>query len=205
MLDHKGFDLWAKDYDKSVGLSDESNTYPFAGYKQILGEIYTRIRESSAKKILDIGFGTATLTSRLYQDEIDVFGQDFSEEMIKIAQEKMPGAKLYAGDFTNDLVNPLKKQKYDAIVATYSLHHLYDQQKVSMIELLVSLLDAGGTLYIGDVAFQTRKNLEACQMQAGEEWDKEEFYFVYDELKEHFPRMTFEKYSDCAGLLTLRK
>lgn len=205
MLDHKGFDLWAEDYDKSVGLSDESNTYPFAGYKQILGEIYTRISESSAKKILDIGFGTATLTSRLYKDYMDVFGQDFSEEMIKIAQEKMPNAKLYAGDFTNDLVNPLKEQKYDAIVATYSLHHLDDQQKVSMIELLVSLLDAGGTLYIGDVAFQTRKNLEACQMQAGEEWDTEEFYFVYDELKEHFSRMTFEKYSDCTGLLTLRK
>ena len=35
MLDNKGFDLWADGYDKSVQLSDESNTYPFAGYKQV--------------------------------------------------------------------------------------------------------------------------------------------------------------------------
>lgn len=29
MLDHKGFDLWADGYDKTVGLSEESNIYPF--------------------------------------------------------------------------------------------------------------------------------------------------------------------------------
>lgn len=36
MLDDKGFDLWADGYDKTVGLSDEENSYPFAGYKEIL-------------------------------------------------------------------------------------------------------------------------------------------------------------------------
>lgn len=30
MLDNKGFDLWAEGYDKSVGLSDDDNSYPFA-------------------------------------------------------------------------------------------------------------------------------------------------------------------------------
>lgn len=34
MLDNKGFDLWADGYDVAVGLSDESDTYPFAGYKK---------------------------------------------------------------------------------------------------------------------------------------------------------------------------
>ena len=36
MLNSKGFDLWADDYDKSVGVSEEENRYPFAGYKRIL-------------------------------------------------------------------------------------------------------------------------------------------------------------------------
>ena len=40
MLSNQGFDLWADDYDKSVGLSDENGTYPFAGYKNVLNEIY---------------------------------------------------------------------------------------------------------------------------------------------------------------------
>lgn len=43
MLDKKGFDLWADGYDKSVGLSDEANTYPFAGYKDVLSTIYEEI------------------------------------------------------------------------------------------------------------------------------------------------------------------
>ena len=65
MLSNKGFDLWADDYDKSVGVSDEDGTYPFAGYKTILNEIYNRVLNSSAKTVLDIGFGTGTLTSKL--------------------------------------------------------------------------------------------------------------------------------------------
>ena len=37
MLNHKEFDLWADGYDKSVGLSEENEAYPFAGYKKVLG------------------------------------------------------------------------------------------------------------------------------------------------------------------------
>ena len=33
MLNNTGFDLWADGYDKSVGLSDENDRYPFAGYR----------------------------------------------------------------------------------------------------------------------------------------------------------------------------
>lgn len=43
MLNQTGFDLWADGYDKSVGLSDEGNTYPFAGYKAVLGAIYQTV------------------------------------------------------------------------------------------------------------------------------------------------------------------
>ena len=42
MLDQTGFDLWANGYDKTVGISDEENSYPFAGYKKILGLIIDR-------------------------------------------------------------------------------------------------------------------------------------------------------------------
>lgn len=204
MLDNKGFDLWAEGYDKSVVLSDDDNTYPFAGYKKILNEIYNQVLSSSAKKVLDIGFGTGTLTTRLYEQGCEIYGQDFSEEMIKIAQEKMPEATLYLGDFTNGLVEPLKKHSYDAIVATYSLHHLDDEQKIVFIKLLLGLLNQGGIIYIGDVAFQTSKDFEDFKADAEDEWDDEEFYFVYEELKEYLPNLKFEKFSFCSGLLTIK-
>ncbi|WP_296114897.1 class I SAM-dependent methyltransferase [uncultured Anaerococcus sp.] len=205
MLDNKGFDLWADGYDESVGLSDEDNTYPFAGYKDVLNAIYKEVLESEAKKILDIGFGTGTLTSQLYEKELEVYGQDFSEEMIKIAKEKMPKAKLFAGDFTKGLVDFLRENKYDAIIATYSLHHLTDEEKIPFIKSLISLLNPGGKILIGDVAFENRYALEECKEKSQNYWDDEEFYFVYDELRGDFSGLSFEKYSFCAGVLTLTK
>ena len=205
MLNNKGFDLWADDYDKSVGLSDEDGTYPFAGYKTILNEIYNRVLNVSSKNVLDIGFGTGTLTSKLYEQGCIVYGQDFSDRMIELAQAKMPNAKLFQGDFSNGLVEPLLQQKYDAIIATYSLHHLTDLQKVAFLKKLLVLLNEGGCIYIGDVAFESREALQKCMDAAGDEWDDDEIYFVYDELRLHFPTMKFEQMSNCAGLISLQR
>lgn len=205
MLDNKGFDLWADGYDQSVGLSDEDGTYPFAGYKQILNEIYNRVLTGKAKAVLDIGFGTGTLTAKLYEQGCNIWGQDFSERMIELAKEKMPGAKLYQGDLSRGLVEELKQNRYDTIIATYSLHHLTDEQKVNLIKSLLSLLNDGGCIYIGDVAFETRAELESRRVLIGDEWDDEEIYFVVDELTESFPQIKFEQFSFCSGLLSLER
>ena len=63
MLNNKGFDLWADGYDKSVGLSDEANTYPFAGYKKVLAVIFQTVMQTPNASVLDIGFGTAVLAA----------------------------------------------------------------------------------------------------------------------------------------------
>lgn len=160
--------------------------------------------ESDSNTVLDIGFGTGTLTTALYEKGLTVFGQDFSEEMIKIAKEKMPKAKLFAGDFTKGLVESLMENKYDVIIATYSLHHLTDDEKIHFIKSLINLLNPGGKILIGDVAFENREALEACKESYKDYWDDEEFYFVYDEIKEYFSGLSFEKYSFCAGVLSLK-
>ena len=205
MLNSNGFDVWADGYDESVRLADENDAYPFAGYATILKEIYGRVCASGAKAVLDIGFGTGTLAGQLYQQGCDVFGQDFSSRMIQLAQGKMPRAQLYQGDFSLGLVQELKQQRYDAIIATYALHHLTDEQKAAFLQELLPLLQENGCIYVGDVAFATRAQLEQCKAQAGDDWDASEIYFVYDELKQAFPQLRFEPVSHCAGLLTLKK
>ena len=205
MLKETGFDLWADGYDKSVGLTDENNAYPFAGYRQILGEIYARVLGAEARTVLDVGFGTGTLSARLYEQGCRIYGQDFSERMLTLAKEKMPGAKLYLGDFSQGLVPQLRQTRYDAIVATYSLHHLTDEQKVPFLKELLPLLNDGGHLFIGDVAFETRAQLEQCKAQAGNAWDADELYFVAEELRKDFPMLQFEPVSFCAGILSLEK
>ena len=203
MLDSKGFDLWADGYDRAVGISDEEDTYPFAGYREVLNGIYRIIMRKPGAEVLDIGFGTGALTAKLYERGYSVYGQDFSRRMIELASEKMPGARLYRGDFTEGLAAPLKERRYGFIVATYSLHHLNDEQKVSFLRELRDCLKDGGRILIGDVAFGTREELDRCRRSAGEEWDGEEFYFVADELRRAFPDLAFQRVSFCAGILTL--
>ena len=203
MLDHKGFDLWADGYDESVGVSDEDHTYPFAGYKEILGSIYKTIMEKPNPAVLDIGFGTGTLTAKLYENGCKIYGQDFSSRMIELACAKMPDEHLYQGDFTQGLAEPIKRQSYDFIVATYSLHHLTDDQKIVFLKELLDHLKDDGMILIGDVAFSTREELDQCKEKSGEEWDDDEIYFVADELKAVFPGLVFTKMTFCSGVLTL--
>lgn len=94
MLNNKGFDLWADGYDKSVGLSDEANTYPFAGYKKVLAAIFQTVMQTPNASVLDIGFGTAVLTARLYEQGCTIYGQDFSSRMLELASEKCR-ARIY--------------------------------------------------------------------------------------------------------------
>ena len=205
MLSSTGFDLWANGYDKSVGLSDENDRYPFAGYRAMMNALYQRVLALSGRDVLDIGFGTGVLTSRLYEQGRRIHGQDFSARMIELAQAKMPDAQLYQGDFSKGLMPELCARQYDAIVATYSLHHLTDAQKIDFLRDLLPLLKQDGCIFIGDVAFRTREALEACRNAAGDGWDEDEIYFVYDELHSHFPALTFESFSHCTALLTLRR
>lgn len=206
MLNKQGFDLWAGQYDKTVQLSEENNQYPFAGYKEILNTIYNEIRERENSEVLDIGFGTGILASQLYENGHPIDGIDFSSEMIAIAKAKMPEANLLEWDITEGLPNELAGRKYDAIVSTYALHHLSDEQKVDFLKNLRPLLKAEGKIYIGDIAFQTRADLEKCRKDSEGYWDESEHYFVYEEIKnslENIFHCEFYPLSHCGGVIVL--
>ena len=115
----------------------------------------------------------------------------------------MPNAHLYQGDFSKGLVEPLQNRRYDYIVATYSLHHLTDAQKSVFLSELRDHLKENGKIIIGDVAFETRKDLEQCKLKAGDTWDNDEIYFVVEELRKDFPALSFTQMSECAGVLIL--
>ncbi len=206
MLDDKGFDLWADGYDKSVQLSEEDNEYPFAGYKDVLGTIYNIVHRKEKAKVLDIGFGTGVLTKKLYDDGYEIYGIDFSERMLEIAKEKMPLAKLVQYDFSRGLPKEFEKIQFDYIISTYAMHHLEDEDKIKFINRLEEYLSRNGRIIIGDIAFETRELLEQCKAKTGE-WDDEEIYFVFDELKEFFSKedISFTTISHCAGIIQLRK
>lgn len=205
MLNEKGFDLWSGEYDRSVRQSDEDHTYPFAGYRDLLNRIGRRVLRKDHPVILDIGFGTGVLTAGLYEQGCTVWGQDFSGEMLRAAQEKMPDAHLFQGDFSVALAEPILQNRYDFILATYSLHHLQRPRQTAFLHSLRGLLKDGGEILIGDVAFRTAEELDQCRRESGDDWDEDEIYFVYEDLRRDFPELQFEPVSVCAGMLTLGK
>ncbi|NJP39655.1 class I SAM-dependent methyltransferase [Oscillospiraceae bacterium HV4-5-C5C] len=208
MLNKDGFDLWSDRYDVSVKEADERNQYPFAGYTRLMNAIYGTIMEHSPAKVLDIGFGTALLTSRLYDAGNQITGIDFSAEMIRIASIKMPTATLLQWDFSLGIPPVLSEQSFDFIVSTYALHHLTDAAKVSFISSLLNLLEAKGVLLIGDVCFRSREELRLCKAASRDSWDNDEVYFVVSELEEQLSpvcELVFHEFSFCSGVIEFRK
>lgn len=203
MLDREGFDSWAYNYDDHVKSCDEKGEYPFAGYAKALEEIEKRVLANGPCDVMDVGFGTGVLTKRLYDAGCRIWGQDFSSTMIHIAQEKMPKAVLCAGDLSLSLASPMLGQRYDAVVATYAMHHFTLQEKCVLLRRLQLCLKPGGKIYVADIAFETAAAQDACRAKFAAEWDEDENYIVYDELKPYFPGLTCEKISDCCCLFTL--
>lgn len=208
MLDKEGFDLWAEEYDRTVRMSDEKDTYPFAGYNRILQTIFREVMRKPQSNVLEIGIGTGNLASRLYENGHHIDGIDFSETMITLAQEKMPNAHLMKWDIREGIPNELRDKKYDAIISTYTLHHLTDEEKISFILSVFPLLKDDGKVYIGDISFHTRAALEKCRQEHIAQWDDDEYYFVYDELTrklENHCTCHYEQMSHCGGLFILSR
>lgn len=159
-------------------------------------------------RVLDIGFGTGGLTSKLYENGHQIDGLDFSASMLSIAKAKMPMANLIEWDIHIGLPEAILNNKYDSIVSTYTLHHLTHEEKISFLSSLLALLKENGNIFIGDISFETREKLEICQKENADNWDNDEFYFVYDEINTSLKHICMCKYypiSHCGGVFVISK
>lgn len=202
MLSKQGFNLWADGYDQSVQLSEERNEYPFAGYKDILNALYQEIRNQPNSSVLDIGIGTGVLAAKLAENGHALTGMDFSESMLARAKERIPNAHFLQWDISQGLPEHIPGAPFDAIVSTYTLHHLSDEQKVTFIQDMARFLSPRGQILIGDISFQTRENLLECQRDNAHHWDADEFYFVHEELMKQLQdtfEISYTQVSHCGG------
>jgi putative AdoMet-dependent methyltransferase len=200
MRSTEGFDIWASGYDASVLESDTADKYPFAGYRLLMNCIFDIITAQSRAKILDVGIGTGFLSSKLYNAGCEVWGVDLSEEMLRIARDKMPSARIFKADFSSPLPREITDERFDYIISTYALHHLTAAQKIEFIERSLPLAASGGKIIIGDVSFSTRLDYEKCREAAGASFDDDEFYWVADELLPEISNVKYVQLSHCAGV-----
>lgn len=207
MCDADDFNQWAESYDEDVSQSDQAETFPFAGYAQVLDGIAKLVLTHEPGQLLDLGTGSGTLTSRFYQAGWQVTAVDFSEEMLKQARLRMPQATFIISDFSAGFPQELTENSYDFIIMTYAFHHLTYENQAPFLRSLMPHLRARGKILIGDIAFETQSDLDACQKRFPDDWDEEEFYPIITAIQPQLPELLidYEIISFCASVIQISK
>jgi putative AdoMet-dependent methyltransferase len=195
------FDAWAANYDKEVG---GDGGFPFDGYSRLLQTILELASPQPGAAVLDLGIGTGNLALRFAGLECEIWGLDFSGEMLALAKGKIPGAVLGKADLRIPGWPPAFRRRFDCIVSAYTFHHFLLEEKVRLVQRLIDEhLLPGGRLLIGDIAFRDAAEEDALRRSMGTDWEQE-YYWLADEALAAFALVgvpgRFSKISACAGI-----
>jgi len=175
----------ADGYDLDVTRSEDPVR---AGYDEVLDWVAARVL--GARRVLELGAGTGNLTLRLPR-EAHVTCVDVSARMLGVAGEKLPGrdVELVRADLL-EYVGDAPDAAFDAVVSTYALHHLEDDEKEAWVDQAVRVLEPGGRLAVGDLAFADGADRERVLREHPglREADEEEWFWRLDLARPWFER-----------------
>lgn len=101
---------------------------------------------SEKETILDVGCGNGVLANYLIAKGYNVYGTDASETGVAIANQKNPG-RFYLQDLATDLLpSPLQQRRFDTIISTEVIEHLYNPRK--FVSFCKQILPSGGRLIL---------------------------------------------------------
>lgn len=197
------FDGWADHYDQSVL---NTSSFPFTGYEVVLDKVVELSKAQSGMDILDLGIGTGNLAMRFDALGCEVWGTDFSAEMLEKARLKLPNAHLFQADLRR-VWPPEMNQRFDYIVSAYVFHHFEFAVKFQITQKLIQdHLKPGGSLLLADIAFEDQEALEIVKHTAADEWD-DEFYWLADEIIPVLIKtglhVKFHQISSCGGIFEI--
>jgi putative AdoMet-dependent methyltransferase len=198
------FDNWAKSYDDSV--MGDNDDFPFAGYERILQQVISLADAKPTMKILDLGIGTGNLAELFVKLGCNVWGLDFSAEMLMQTHEKLPQVNLLQADLLNDWSKELPSP-FDRVVSTYVFHEFDLETKIKLLQKVQSrYLSKKGFILIADVAFPNSNIRTAASQHWTSTWDEDEYYWAADETitacKQIGLQCTYEQVSSCGGVFT---
>ena len=188
-IDRWDFNSWAKNYDKSV-YHGKGVLNMYQHYEEILEKVFTLSTENlnSDGWVLDLGVGTGNLAQKYLDADYHVYGIDQSREMLNVAKNKFPSLKVRLGEF---MKIPFADNSFDAIVSTYSFHHLNQYEKsIAIVEMLRVLKDSG-VIVMGDLMFeneQSKQKLFANLTGKQIEFINDEYYSDIEWLANEFKR-----------------
>ncbi len=198
--------------DDAAGYDDDvvQESDPIrAGYDALLTWVASMAGHARSA-IVDLGAGTGNLTVRL-PEGARVVCVDVSAKMLALARPKLTGrAVSYVLCDVMDYVEAARGP-WDAVVSTYALHHLEDDEKKSLIDTIAPKLCRGGVLAIGDLGFRDAADREAILAGLPEQRAaaEEEFFWRMDLamawLAEHGLDPTLQQFSDLSWGICARR
>jgi putative AdoMet-dependent methyltransferase len=175
--DAREFDDWADRYDESVRSRDD---FPFHGYENVLSRVVNTAAAEPSNWILDLGIGTGNLAKHFVDLGCQVWGIDFSQEMLSQAKAKLPEVHLTQANLLDSWPKEIS-HRFDRIVSAYVFHHFDLAEKV---KLLVRVgrdhCAVAGRIVVADISFPTSDALAQARIKWREYWD-EEHYWVANE------------------------
>jgi len=196
------FDTWAQHYDASLASTD--GDFPFDGYERIMDEVVTLAGVRPGMRILDLGIGTGNLAQRFVQQGCEVWGVDFSAEMLAKTRLKLPQVRLVQADLLVDWPAGIQPP-FDRIVSAYVLHEFTLEAKIDVLRRATHYLAPDGVMLVADIAFPSVAVREAAMQQLyGDLWDEDEYYWSADETitacEAAGLHATYRQMSRCGGI-----
>lgn len=126
--------------------SDYNNSDDGKFVKEMYATLVDEIQKSESGKILDVGCGNGNLFKMLPDDKYELFGVDFSENMILEAKNSCKGKATF--NVADAEMLPFEDNTFDIVVCNASFHHYIHPDAV--LGEIRRVLKNGGRLLIGD-------------------------------------------------------
>lgn len=126
--------------------SDYNNSDDGKFVKEMYATLVDEIQKSESGKILDVGCGNGNLFKMLPDDKYELFGVDFSKNMILEAKNSCKGKATFSVADAEML--PFEDNTFDIVVCNASFHHYIHPDAV--LGEIRRVLKNGGRLLIGD-------------------------------------------------------
>ena len=144
------------------------NALPTHAHQYIVDPIIKLLNKKN-QTILDLGCGNGALVNVLVEKGFNAYGTDASEKGITIAKKNLSDRFALQDLATDDLPESLLHLKFDTIISTEVIEHLYDPRKFIAFCKKVLLKNGGGELILSTPYHGYIKNL---LLALAGKWDK---------------------------------
>jgi 2-polyprenyl-3-methyl-5-hydroxy-6-metoxy-1,4-benzoquinol methylase len=146
-----------------------SSSGPIDAHKYIYPTLQSMLDKNVNKKILDVGCGNGYIARELIKLGYDVYGIDASTEGITIAQS-FHKDRFFVQDLAdNEIPERIRSIKFDTIISTEVIEHLYDPKKYIKFCKDILLKNNGGEIIISTPYNGYFKNLILSLLDG---WDR---------------------------------